>query len=152
MASTLRCVSGGVEAERPRHGHPVGLGKSGDARHCLDGLAREVERPPSSLTITVFGQRVDRDLAHRCFDAGADRVIVWPPTGPPAPDSEDEMGRELERIAGVVLAYARPPLRSAGVLTGLRSRAPASRAATRLRYSGRRSRARSVVQVLLTDC
>jgi probable F420-dependent oxidoreductase len=73
-------------------------------RATLDGLAREAGRTPSSLTITVFGQRVDRDLVRRHFDAGADRVIVWPPTGPPAPGSEDEMRRELERIAGVVLA------------------------------------------------
>jgi hypothetical protein len=32
-----------------------------------------------------------------------DTSIVWPPTGPPAPNSEAEMQTELERIARVVV-------------------------------------------------
>src|SRR5262247_4056771 len=73
------------------------------SRATLDDLARQAGRTPSSLSITVFGQPADRDLVRRYRDAGADRVIVWPPTGPPAPESEAEMQTELERIAGLVL-------------------------------------------------
>ena len=73
------------------------------SRAALDDLARRAGRAPSSLTITVFGQPADRDLVRRYRDAGADRVIVWPPNGPPAPRSEPEMRKELERIAGLVL-------------------------------------------------
>jgi len=73
------------------------------SRATLDGLARQAGRAPSSLSITVFGQPADRDLVRRYRDAGADRVIVWPPAGPPAPKSETEMRSELERIAGTVL-------------------------------------------------
>jgi probable F420-dependent oxidoreductase len=72
------------------------------SRATLDVLARPAGRSPSSLSITVFGQPADRDLIHRYRDAGADRVIVWPPAGPPAPKSEGEMRSELERIAGLV--------------------------------------------------
>ena len=73
------------------------------SRATLDDLARQAGRAPSSLSITVFGQPADRDLVRRYRDAGADRVIVWPPTGPPAPESEAEMRTELEGIARVVL-------------------------------------------------
>jgi alkanesulfonate monooxygenase SsuD/methylene tetrahydromethanopterin reductase-like flavin-dependent oxidoreductase (luciferase family) len=73
------------------------------SRATLDDLADQAGRAPSSLSITVFGQPADRDLVRRYRNAGADRVIVWPPTGPPSPKSEGEMRSELERIAGVVL-------------------------------------------------
>ena len=40
----------------------------------------------------------DFDLIKHFHDASIDRVIVWPPLA----TSEEEMGRELERIAEAV--------------------------------------------------
>lgn len=69
------------------------------ARARLDALARAAGRNPATITISVFGQPADRDLARRYHDAGAERVIVRPGTA----KTEEEMGVELERIAGSVL-------------------------------------------------
>ena len=65
----------------------------------LATLARQAGRDPSAFTISVFGQPADRDLARRFHDAGADRVIVRPPTAA----SEPAMRDELARIADAVL-------------------------------------------------
>jgi alkanesulfonate monooxygenase SsuD/methylene tetrahydromethanopterin reductase-like flavin-dependent oxidoreductase (luciferase family) len=69
------------------------------ARAKLDRLAKDAGRDPSSITISVFGQPADKALARRFVDAGAQRVIVRPPTAA----NEREMGTELERIASAVM-------------------------------------------------
>jgi probable F420-dependent oxidoreductase len=70
-----------------------------ESRATLDRLAREAGRDPSTITISVHGQPVDRDLVKRFHDAGATRVIVRPP----AVMTEPEMEKELARIAAAVL-------------------------------------------------
>ncbi len=65
----------------------------------LAALAKQAGRNPSAFTISVFGQPADRDLVRRFHDAGADRVIVRPPTSA----SEPAMREELARIAEAVL-------------------------------------------------
>ena len=71
--------------------------KAGRAR--LDELARKAGRDPARLSISVFGQPADRDLIRRYLDAGADRVVVRPPTA----STEAEMRTGLARIADAVL-------------------------------------------------
>src|SRR5207249_3793517 len=50
------------------------------SRARLNALAKEAGRNPSSIAISVFGQPPDRDLVRRFHDAGAERVIIRPPT------------------------------------------------------------------------
>ena len=69
-----------------------------ESRLILDTLAAEAGRDPASLTISVYGQEADHDLVQSFLDAGADRVVVRPNTF----DTEEEMGRELERMAEAV--------------------------------------------------
>ena len=71
--------------------------KAGRAR--LSELARKAGRDPAALSISVFGQPADRDLIRRYLDAGADRVVVRPPTA----STEAEMRTGLARIAEAVL-------------------------------------------------
>lgn len=61
--------------------------------------ARGRTRDPSAITISVHGQPADRDLIRRLRDAGANRVIVRPPTV----KTESEMAAGLTRIAEAVL-------------------------------------------------
>jgi probable F420-dependent oxidoreductase len=70
-----------------------------ESRATLDRLAKEAGRDPSAITITVHGQPADRDLIRRLHDAGANRVLVRPPTV----KTEAEMGTELTKIADAVL-------------------------------------------------
>jgi probable F420-dependent oxidoreductase len=70
-----------------------------ESRATLDKLAKDAGRHPSAITISVYGQPADRDLIKRFHDAGADRVVVRPPTA----KTEPEMATELERIAEAVL-------------------------------------------------
>jgi len=71
--------------------------KAGRAR--LDELAKKAGRNPAALTISVFGQPADRDLIRRYLDAGANRVVVRPPTA----STEAEMHAGLQQIADAVL-------------------------------------------------
>lgn len=70
-----------------------------ESRGRLRQLAQAAGRDPATLSISVYGQPADLDLIRRFHDAGADRVIVRPPTA----TSEAEMERELEQIAEAVL-------------------------------------------------
>ena len=70
-----------------------------ESRRTLDTLAAEADRDPASLNISVFGQPVDGDLARSFLNAGADRVIITPPTQ----STDEAMSAELERIAELVL-------------------------------------------------
>ena len=70
-----------------------------ESRRTLDTLAAEAGRDPASLNISVFGQPVDGDLARSFLNAGADRVIITPPTQ----STDEAMAAELERIAELVL-------------------------------------------------
>jgi len=70
-----------------------------ESRATLDRLAKDAGRDPSAITITVHGQPADRDLIRRLHDAGADRVLVRPPTV----KTDAEMGTALTRIADAVL-------------------------------------------------
>jgi probable F420-dependent oxidoreductase len=70
-------------------------GQLRECRATLDRLATDAGRDPARITISVYGQPVDRDLVARLLDAGADRVIVRPA----AVKTEAEMGDELARIA-----------------------------------------------------
>ena len=70
-----------------------------EGRAILDRLAREADRDPASITISVHGQPADRDLVRRHFDAGATRVVIRPATA----KTDADMAAELERIAGVVM-------------------------------------------------
>ena len=67
----------------------------------LDALAIERGRDPASITISVFGQPADtnRDQVEAFLNAGAVRVVVWPVHC----ETEDEMGEQLERIAGALI-------------------------------------------------
>jgi probable F420-dependent oxidoreductase len=69
------------------------------ARARLDTLAKQAGRDPKAISISVFGQPPDRDLARRFHDAGADRVIIRPPTS----ETEAAMKAELEKVATAVL-------------------------------------------------
>ncbi len=70
-----------------------------ECRATLDRLANDAGRDPSKITISVYGQPADRDLIKRFHDAGANRVVVRPPTV----KTESEMGTELTTIAAAVL-------------------------------------------------
>ncbi len=70
-----------------------------ESRATLDRLAKDAERDPSAITISVYGQPADRDLIKRFHDAGANRVVVRPDSV----KTESEMGAELTRIAEAVL-------------------------------------------------
>jgi probable F420-dependent oxidoreductase len=70
-----------------------------ESRATLDRLAKDAGRDPAAISISVHGQPADRDLIRRLLDAGANRVIVRPPTV----KTEAEMGTELTRIAEAVL-------------------------------------------------
>ncbi|MCI0859873.1 MAG: LLM class F420-dependent oxidoreductase [Chloroflexi bacterium] len=70
-----------------------------DGRARLDALAGEAGRDPASLTISVYGQDPNRELIQSFLDAGANRVVVKPEFC----SNEEDMGRELERIAEAVI-------------------------------------------------
>ena len=70
-----------------------------DSRAQLDAMAAEAGRDPASLNISVYGQEPDRALIRSLLDAGANRVVIRPEFC----DTEEEMGRELERIAEAVI-------------------------------------------------
>jgi probable F420-dependent oxidoreductase len=70
-----------------------------ESRATLDRLAQEAGHNPAAITISVYGQPADHDLIKRFHDAGAERVVVRPPTA----KTEPEMATELERIAEAVL-------------------------------------------------
>ncbi|MCH8280933.1 MAG: LLM class F420-dependent oxidoreductase [Chloroflexi bacterium] len=70
-----------------------------DGRARLDALAGEAGRDPASLTISVYGQDPNRELIQSFLDAGANRVVVRPEFC----SNEEDMGRELERIAEAVI-------------------------------------------------
>ena len=71
--------------------------RAGRAR--LDELGKKAGRAPASFSISVFGQPADRDLIRRYLDAGANRVVVRPPTA----STEAEMRSGLEKIAQAVI-------------------------------------------------
>jgi probable F420-dependent oxidoreductase len=71
-----------------------------ESRATLDRLAKDASRDPSAISISVHGQPADRDLIRRLLDAGANRVLVRPPSV----KTEADMGRELTRIAETVLS------------------------------------------------
>jgi len=70
-----------------------------DSRSRLDALADEAGRDPASLTISVYGQDPNRELIQSFLNAGANRVVVRPEFC----SNEEDMGRELERIAEAVI-------------------------------------------------
>ena len=70
-----------------------------DCRARLDALAGEAGRDPASLTISVYGQDPNRELIQSFLNAGANRVVVRPEFC----SNEEDMGRELERIAEAVI-------------------------------------------------
>ena len=70
-----------------------------DARREIEALAGEVGRDPASINISVFGQPADPALVQSFLDAGADRVIISPPTH----HTDEAMGEELERTANLLL-------------------------------------------------
>ena len=94
--NVLRRVVSWGDGWMPNRITPAELEKS---RQILDTLAAERGRDPASLTISVYGQPADRDLIQSLLNAGADRVVVRPEFA----RDEEEMGRELERIAEAVL-------------------------------------------------
>jgi hypothetical protein len=51
-----------------------------------------------AMAISVYGQPADRDLIRRLLEAGADRVVVRPPTA----KTDAEMAAGLARIAEAV--------------------------------------------------
>lgn len=70
-----------------------------EGRKILDTLAAERGRDPSSISISVYGQKPDRDLIQSFMNAGADRVVV----GPEHVATDAEMVEQLERIAEAVV-------------------------------------------------
>ena len=70
-----------------------------DSRAQLDAMAAEAGRDPASLNISVYGQEPDRVLVQSLLNAGANRVVVRPEFC----ETEEEMGRELERMAEAVI-------------------------------------------------
>ena len=69
------------------------------SRGKLDAMARQAGRDPASISISAFGQPADRALVRGFHDAGANRVIIRPPSA----QTEQAMRVELERIAEAVL-------------------------------------------------
>ena len=74
-------------------------GQVEESRAKLDAMAAEVGRDPASITISVYGQEPDRTVVQSLLNAGANRVVVRPDYY----DTEEGMGRELERMAEAVL-------------------------------------------------
>jgi probable F420-dependent oxidoreductase len=74
-------------------------GQVEQSRAMLDTLAAETGRDPASITISVYGQAPDLDLIRSFLNAGANRVVVRPPTA----NTEGETSEGLERIAEAVL-------------------------------------------------
>ena len=70
-----------------------------ESRATLDRMAKDAGRDPATITISVYGQPVDRDLVRRLHEAGATRVVVRPPVV----KTEAEMGAALSRMAETVL-------------------------------------------------
>jgi alkanesulfonate monooxygenase SsuD/methylene tetrahydromethanopterin reductase-like flavin-dependent oxidoreductase (luciferase family) len=70
-----------------------------ESRAKLDRLAKDAGRDPAAITVSVHGQPADRDLIRRFHEAGANRVIVRPPTV----KTEPAMAAELTKIAEAVL-------------------------------------------------
>ena len=70
-----------------------------EGRKILDTLAAERGRDPSSISISVYGQKPARDLIQSFMNAGADRVVV----GPEHVATDAEMVEQLERIAEAVI-------------------------------------------------
>ena len=77
----------------------VTAGRIEEARREIEALAGEMGRDPASINISVFGQPADADLVQGFLNAGADRVIISPPTH----QTDEAMGEELEKIADLVL-------------------------------------------------
>ena len=94
--NVLRRVATWADGWMPNRVTPEDIKNS---RAILDTLAAEMGRDPASLTISVYGQPADYDLANRLLEAGANRVVVRPEEA----QTEDEMRADLERIAGIVL-------------------------------------------------
>ena len=70
-----------------------------EGRKILDTLAAERGRDPSSISISVYGQKADRELVQSFMNAGANRVVV----APQHVATDTEMGEQLERIAEAVI-------------------------------------------------
>ena len=70
-----------------------------EGRKILDTLASERGRDPSSISISVYGQKPDRELVQSFLNAGADRVVI----GPDHVATDAQMGEQLERIADAVI-------------------------------------------------
>ena len=70
-----------------------------EARREIEVLAGEVGRDPASINISIFGQPADPVLVKSFLDAGADRVIISPPTH----HTDEAMSEELERTANLLL-------------------------------------------------
>jgi hypothetical protein len=51
-----------------------------ESRATLDKLANDAGRDPTAITVSVYGQPEDRDLIKRFHDAGAESIVVRPPT------------------------------------------------------------------------
>lgn len=94
--NVLRRVAAWADGWMPNRITPSQIEES---RKILDTLAAERGRDPASLTITVYGQPADRELVQSLFNAGANRVVVRPDFV----STEEEMGRQLERMAEAVL-------------------------------------------------
>jgi hypothetical protein len=69
------------------------------SRGTLDTLARQADRDPAGLTISVYGQASERATFQRFHDASATRVITRPPTA----STKQEIAEELESIAEAVI-------------------------------------------------
>ena len=80
----------------PNRSDPAGVE---EGRKILDTLAAERGRDASSISISVYGQKPDRDLIQSFMNAGADRVVV----GPQHVATDAEMEKQLEQIAEAVL-------------------------------------------------
>ena len=94
--NVLRRVAGWGDGWLPIRIAPAQVEES---RRMLDSLCGEFGRDPASVTISVYGQAADRDLARSFLDAGASRVVISPATQ----STDASMATELERIAEVVL-------------------------------------------------
>jgi probable F420-dependent oxidoreductase len=94
--NVLRRVVAWGDGWMPNRITPSELEKS---RQVLDTLAAEAGRDPSVITITVYGQAPDRAAVQDLLNGGADRVVVRPQHV----NTEEEMGRQLEKMAEAVL-------------------------------------------------
>ena len=105
VVDTLGCAVGGFHSEpatiaRNLAGSITSSTPSrilGTQIYSSPDMAEEAGRDPASLTISVFGQPPDttRQQVDDFLNAGALRVSAWAPHC----DTEDEMGKELERMA-----------------------------------------------------